>query len=93
MIFLDFRWEPGVYSHVTARRVLKNSCLFSDVRTPLQLEGIHRYSPWARNHNRESYPGEPESQVLVQLATGKLGYLSIFKITQVSSNFEALNSE
>ena len=56
------------------------------VRTP-------RDSPWARNCNRESYPVEAETQGPVPLATGKLEFLSILNITQVSSHFEALNSE
>ena len=50
-------------------------------------------SPWARNLNRESCPGEAETQGPGPLSTGKLGFLSIFKITQVSSHFEALNCE
>ena len=93
MVFLDFHQEPGLYSHVTARRALQNSCLFSDARTPVSLRGTPRDSFWARNHNRESDPGEAETQGPFAIATGKLGFLSIFKITQVSSHFEALNSE
>ena len=41
----------------------------------------------------ETYPGDVEPQGPVPLATGNLGFLSIFKRTQVSSHFEALNSE
>ena len=50
-------------------------------------------SIWARKHNRESYPDEAETWCPVPLATGKLGFLSIFKRTQVSSHFEELNAE
>ena len=57
------------------------------------MRGTHWDSPWARNHNRESYPGEAETQGPGPLSTGKLEFLSIFKITQVSSHFEALNAE
>ena len=57
------------------------------------MRRTHWDSPWARNRNRESYPGEAETQGPGPLSTGKLGFLSIFKITQVSSHFEALNSE
>ena len=52
-----------------------------------------RDSPWARKRHRESYPGEAETQGPCPLSIGKLGFLSIFKITQISSQFEALNSE
>ena len=57
------------------------------------MRGTPRDSPRARNRIRESYPGEAETQGPIPLATGKLGCLSIFKITQVSSHFEALNCE
>ena len=93
MVFLDFLRELEVYSHVMARRALQNSCLFTDVRTPVSLRGTPLDSSWARNRNRESYPGEAETQGPLPLAPGKLGYLSIFKRTQESSHFEALNSE
>ena len=93
MVFLDFLREPGVYSHVMARRAFQNSCLFSDVRTPVSLRGTPRDSSWVRNHNSESYPFCVETQGPLPLATVKLGYLSIFKKTQESSHFEALNSE
>ena len=93
MVFLDFPQETCVYSQVKARRALQNSCLFSDVRTPVSLRGTPWDSPWARNNNRESYPGEADTQGPGPLATGKFGCLSICKITQVSSHDEALNSE
>ena len=57
------------------------------------MRGTPRDSPWARKRNRESYPGEAETHGPCPLSIGKLGFLSIFKITQVSSHFEALNSE
>ena len=93
MIFLDFHQEPRVYSHVNAGMASQNSCLFSDIRTPVYFRGTPQDSLWPRKHNRESYPDEAETQGPVPLATVKLGFLSIFKRTQVSSHFEALNSE
>ena len=33
--FLELRREPGVYSRVTAGMAIQNSCLFSDVKTPV----------------------------------------------------------
>ena len=35
MVFCELRWEPGEYSRVTEGMALQNSCLFSDVRTPV----------------------------------------------------------
>ena len=35
MYFLELQWEPGVYSRGTAGMAIQNSCLFSDVRTPV----------------------------------------------------------
>ena len=35
MVFHELRREPGVYSRVTAGMAIQNSCLFSDVRTPV----------------------------------------------------------
>ena len=40
MVFLMLRWEPGVYSRVTAGMAIQNPCLFSDVRTPVKLRWI-----------------------------------------------------
>ena len=37
MVFLELRWEPGVYSRVTVGMALQNSCLFSDIRIPVYL--------------------------------------------------------
>ena len=34
---LELRQEPGVYSRVTARKAIRNSTLFSEVRTPVYL--------------------------------------------------------
>ena len=35
MVFLELRWEPGLYSRVTAGEAIKYFSLFSDVRTPV----------------------------------------------------------
>ena len=37
MGFLELRQEPGVYSRVTAGMAIRNSSLFSEVRTPVYL--------------------------------------------------------
>ena len=35
MGFLELRQEPGIYSRVTAAMAIRNSTLFSEVRTPV----------------------------------------------------------
>ena len=35
MGFLELQQEPGVYSHVTVGMAIRNSTLFSEVRTPV----------------------------------------------------------
>ena len=37
MSFLELRQEPGLYSRVTAGMAIRNSSLFSEVRTPVYL--------------------------------------------------------
>ena len=37
MGFLELRQEPGLYSRVSAGVAIKNFCLFSNVRTPVQF--------------------------------------------------------
>ena len=37
MGFLELWQDPGVYSRVTARMAIRNSTLFSEVRTPIKL--------------------------------------------------------
>ena len=35
--FLELRQEPGVYSRVTVGMAIRNSTLFNEVRTPVEL--------------------------------------------------------
>ena len=35
MVFLMLQWEPGVYYRVMAGVAIQNSCLLSEVRTPV----------------------------------------------------------
>ena len=37
MGFLELQQEPGEYSRVTAGMAIRNSTLFSEVRTPVEL--------------------------------------------------------
>ena len=45
MDILEFRREPVVYSRVMAWKALQNSCLISDVKTPVYCQGTPRDSP------------------------------------------------
>ena len=67
--------------------------MFSNVRTPVLLQG----TPSGLSSSLGSAIGTPlevrqETQGPFQVATGILGFLSIFKRSQTSSPFEALNS-
>ena len=44
MGFLELQQEPGVYSRVTAGMAIRNSTLFSEVRTPVYLRRTHQQS-------------------------------------------------
>ena len=44
MFFLKLQLKCGVYSRFTMDMALQDSCLFSDVRTPLLLQGTTRDS-------------------------------------------------
>ena len=37
MGFLELRQEPGIYSRVTAGMAIRNSTLFSEIRTPVSV--------------------------------------------------------
>ena len=45
MVFLGLRREPGIYSRVMAGIVLQKLCMFSDIRTPVNLRGRAWDSP------------------------------------------------
>ena len=50
MGFLELRQEPGVYSRVTAGMAIRNSTLFSEVRTPVEL-------PWTPKESKLGLKG------------------------------------
>ena len=55
MAFLELRWESGVYSQVTAGMYLQNSCLFSEVSTPVSLRGTPQESRRGMAGNQEHF--------------------------------------
>ena len=91
MVFLELWWETGVYATVTAGMAIKNSSLFSDIRTPVYL----RWTPQKSTRLGRSIGTLLEVRhktEVVLVGTVILGFLSIFKKSQVSSPFEPLNS-
>ena len=58
MVFLELRQEHGVYSRVMAGMSLQSSCLFSDIRTPVYLEGHIRNLLEAWQANMDTSQGE-----------------------------------
>ena len=94
MVFLELHQEPGIYSHLMAGMALQKSCMFSDIRTPVYLRGTARDSPQgmeAQQGPLSRGAGDP-TQGSFLTATGILGFLSIFKRSQPSFNFEAFIS-
>ena len=92
MVFHELRREPGIYSRVMAGMALQKSCMFSNIRIALYLRGPSWDTPEAWKCNRVHSQGELEAQGPFLPATGILGFLSIFKRSQPSSNFEAFIS-
>ena len=92
MVFLELQWEPGVYATVTAGMAIKNSSLFSDIRTPVYLRWAPQKSTRLGRAIRMLLEVRHKTEVHFLVGTVILGFLSIFKKSQVSSPFEALNS-
>ena len=91
MVFLELQREAGVCSRVTAGEVIKNFCLFTDVRTPIYL----RWTPQKSRLGRTIWTllaVRQETKAHFPVGTVILGFLSNFKKSQAFSPFEALNS-
>ena len=91
MVFLKLRQEPGVPSRVTTGMALKTGVCLATSRLLSSCEGHLRILLKAWQGNKEPLPVRWESKNPFPVATGILGFLSIFK-SQTSSPFEALNS-
>ena len=92
MVVLQLQWVPGAYSRVTAGMILQSLCLFIDARNSslvtMHTSGISSRLGRAIQTLLEMRR-EMEGPFLV--ATVILGFLSIFKESQASSPFEAVN--
>ena len=91
MVFLELQREPGVHSRVTVGVAINNFCFFSDVRTPRSLRWTPQESRLGRTI-RTLLKVRQETKVHFLVGTVILGFLSIFKISQASSPYEALDS-
>ena len=58
MGFLELRQEPALYSRVTAEMAIRNSTLFSKVRTPVYLGRIPQESKLGLAGNTDASGGE-----------------------------------
>ena len=92
MVVLQLQWVPGAYSRVTAGMILQSLCLFIDARNSSLVtrhtSGISSRLGRAIQTLLEMRR-EMEGPFLV--ATVILGFLSIFRKSQASSPFEAVN--
>ena len=73
MIFLELRWEPGVYSRVTVGMILQSSCLFSDIRTPVCFERHLRNHLEAWQSNTDPSRGEVGDPVYLSSCHSDIG--------------------
>ena len=89
MVFLELHREPGIYSHVMERMDFQSPVCSATSGLLSTCEGQIGILLDASKHNRVSCQGELEAQGPFLPATGILGFLSIFKRSQLSSNFEA----
>ena len=92
MVFLELRREPGVYSRVTAG-------MANQTRVCLMASGLlSSYDGYLMNLNclgrtrRTLLEVWRETKGNFLVGTVILGFLTIFKKSQASSNFETLNS-
>ena len=93
MGFLELQREARVCSRVTAEEVIKNFCLFSNLRTPIYLRWTPQESKRGGRTIRTLLEVRQETKAHFLVGTVILGFLTIFKKSQASLPFEALNSE
>ena len=92
MFFLELQREPGVCSRVMAGVAIKNF-VCSSTSGILSSYDVHlRNLYYAELDKTYAYGGEAGTEVHFLVGTVILGFLSIFKKSQASSPFEALNS-
>ena len=89
MVFLELRREPGIYSHVMAGMALQSHVCSATSGLLSTCEGQIGILLEAWKCNRVPCQGELEAQGPFLPAIGILGFLSVFKRRQPSSNFEA----
>ena len=73
MVFLELRREPGVYSRVTMRMALQNTCLFSDVGFLSSSKGQLRILLEAWQGNRDATRGEAGDPGFISICHRDIG--------------------
>ena len=93
MDFLKLRWEPGVHSRVTAGVAINNFCFFQRRQdsSVVKMDTSGVYTMLGRTI-QTLLELRQETEVNFLVCTVILGFLSIFKKSQASSPYEALNS-
>ena len=93
MVFLELRWEAGVYSPIKVGMALQTSCLLSDFRTPVELRGdTSGFSSRLGRAIGTPLEVRQKTQGPFPVATGILGFLLNIKSSQALTPFELLNS-
>ena len=92
MGFLELPSEPGLYSRILAGVAIKNFCLFSDLGHLSSYYGHLRNLNSALQTIRTILDVRPETDVHFLFVIVILRFLAIFKKSQASSPFKALNS-
>ena len=91
IVFLELLQEAGLYSQVTERMATQNSFLFTKAGLLSTYEGNLRNLHEAWQGNTDTSRGKVGDRVSLSSCTVIFGFLSIFKKSQASSPFEALN--
>ena len=92
MVFLELRCDPGLCSRVTVRVALSNFVCLAMSGLLSSYNGHLRNLNYTWQYNTDASGGEQETEFHFLVGTLILGFLSIFKKSQASSPFEALNS-
>ena len=92
MVFLELRWEPGVYSQVTTGMALQNTCLFSMSGLLSSCEGHLGILLEAWQGNRDDSRGEARDPEYLSSFQRYIGIPINFQEDSGIAPFEALNS-
>ena len=92
MGFLELRQEPGVYSRVTVGMAIRNSTLFSEVRTPVELGRTPQESKLGLQDDTDASGSEVGDEASLSSFHRDIGIPINFQEESGLVTFEALNS-